>query len=41
MHKIIKLLNILWYGTKTILHLTDKKDKLKKMNEIEENFKRN
>ncbi|WP_257164133.1 hypothetical protein [Cetobacterium somerae] len=40
MHKIIKFLNILWYGTKTILHLTDKKDKLKKMNEVEKNFKK-
>ena len=35
MHKIIKFLNVLWYGTKTILHLTDDKEKLDKMNEIE------
>ena len=35
MHKIIKFLNVLWYGTKTILHLTDNKEKLDKMNEIE------
>lgn len=27
MHKIIKFLNVLWYGTKTILHLTDNKEK--------------
>lgn len=30
MDKIIKILNILWYGTKIILDLTNKKDKLKK-----------
>lgn len=35
MHKIIKFLNVLWYGTKTILHLTDDKEKLDKINEIE------
>lgn len=41
MNKVIKILNILWYGTKTILHLTDKREKLKKMDEVEEKFKRN
>lgn len=35
MDRIIKILNILWYGTKTILHLTDDKEKLDKMNEVE------
>lgn len=40
MRKIIKFLNILWYGTKTILHLTDNKEKLDKMNEIEEQIKK-
>lgn len=40
MHKIIKFLNVLWYGTKTILHLTDNKEKLEKMNEIEEQIKK-
>lgn len=35
MHKIIKFLNVLWHGIKVILHLTDNKEKLDKMNEIE------
>lgn len=41
MNKVVKILNILWHGTKVILHLTDKKEKLKKMDEVEEKFKRN
>ena len=41
MSKFTKALNILWHGAKVILHLTDKKDKLRKMDEIEEKFKRN
>lgn len=41
MSRFTKALNILWYGTKVILHLTDKKGKSRKMDEIEEKFKRN
>lgn len=35
MSKFTKALKILWHGTKVILHLTDNKEKLEKMNEIE------
>ena len=41
MNRIIKILNILWHGTKVILHLTNKKDKLKKMDEVEKNLRNN
>lgn len=40
MDRIIKILNILWHGTKAILHLTNNKEKLDKMNEIEEQIKK-
>lgn len=39
MNKVTKLLNILWYGVKIILHLTDKKDKVEKMDEVEKKLK--
>lgn len=40
MNKVTKILNILWYGVKIILHITDKKDKLDKMDDIEEELKK-
>ena len=40
MHKVTKILNILWYGVKIVLHLTDKKDKVDKMEEVEKEFKK-
>lgn len=39
MDKVTKILNILWYGVKIVLHLTDKKDKVDKMEEVEKKFK--
>ena len=39
MDKVTKLLNILWYGVKIVLHLTDKKEKVAKMDYIEKEFK--
>lgn len=39
MNKVTKLLNILWYGVKIVLHLTDKKDKVEKMDEVEKKLK--
>ncbi|MGL5595831.1 MAG: hypothetical protein ACRDDH_18000 [Cetobacterium sp.] len=39
MDKVTKILNMLWYGVKIILHLTDKKDKVDKMEEVEKKFK--
>lgn len=39
MDKFTKFLNVLWYGVKIILHLTDKKDKVNKMEEVEKKFK--
>ena len=40
MDKVTKLLNILWYGVKIVLHLTNKKEKLEKMEDIEKEFKK-
>lgn len=40
MDKITKLLNILWYGAKIVLHLKDKTEKIDKMNHIEKEFKK-
>ncbi|MGL5440389.1 MAG: hypothetical protein ACRDA4_08460 [Filifactoraceae bacterium] len=40
MNKLTKILNILWYGVKIILHLTDKKDTVDKMDNIEKEFKK-
>ena len=40
MDKFTKILNVLWYGVKVILHFTDKKEKIDKMNEVEEKLKR-
>lgn len=40
MDKVTKLLNVLWYGVKIILHLTDKKDKVDKMDEVEKKLKK-
>ena len=40
MDKVTKILNILWYGVKIILHHTDKKDKVDKMDKVEKEFKR-
>lgn len=39
MNKLIKILNILWYGVKIFFHFTDKKDEVDKMNNIEKEFK--
>lgn len=39
MDKFKKIANILWYGVKIVLHLTDKKEKVAKMDEIENKFK--
>lgn len=39
MDKFTKILNVLWYGVKIILHLADKKDKVDKMEEVEKKFK--
>lgn len=39
MDKFTKILNILWYGVKIILHLADKKDEVDKMNDIEKDLK--
>lgn len=40
MEKFKKIANFLWYGVKIFLHLTDKKDKIDKMNNIEKDIKR-
>lgn len=40
MNKVTKILNVIWYGIKIILHLADKKEKLKKMEEIEKKFEK-
>ena len=40
MDKVTKLLNMLWYGVKIVLHLTNKKEKLEKMEDIEKEFKK-
>ena len=40
MSKFTKALKILWHGAKVILHLTDNKEKLEKMNKIEEQIKK-
>lgn len=40
MDKVTKILNIIWYGVKIVLHLTDKKDKVAKMDEVEEKLKK-
>ena len=40
MDKFTKILNVLWYGVKIILHLTDKKDKVDKMEEVEKKLKK-
>ena len=40
MDKVTKLLNILWYCLKIVLHLTNKKEKLEKMEDIEKEFKK-
>ena len=40
MDKFKKIANILWYGVKIILHLTDKKDKVDKMEEVEKKLKK-
>lgn len=39
MSKVIKGLTILWHSVKTVLHLTGKKDKVDKMEEVEKKFK--
>ena len=40
MDKVTKILNILWYSVKIILHFTDKKEKLKKMEDVEKKLKK-
>lgn len=40
MDKFKKIANILWYGVKIVLHLTDKKEKLEKMEYIEKKFEK-
>ncbi|MGL5023735.1 MAG: hypothetical protein ACRC5S_10555 [Cetobacterium sp.] len=40
MDKFTKVLNLLWYGAKIILHLTNKKEKLEKMEDIEKKFEK-
>lgn len=40
MNKVTKILNVLWYGVKIVLHLTYKKDKINKMDSIEKEFKK-
>lgn len=38
MNKFITVSKILWHGIKIVLHLTNKKDKIEKMEEVEKHF---
>lgn len=38
MNRFITISKILWYGIKIGLHLTNKKDKVEKMEEVEKQF---
>ncbi|MGL5229577.1 MAG: hypothetical protein ACRC8F_02015 [Cetobacterium sp.] len=38
MSKFLTISKILWHGIKIVLHLTNKKDKVEKMEEVEKQF---
>lgn len=40
MEKFLKITTLIWHGIKIILHLTDKKEKVEKMKDIENSFKK-
>lgn len=40
MEKFKKMASLLWYGVKIVLHLTDKKDTVDKMEEVEKKLKK-
>ncbi|MGL5202096.1 MAG: hypothetical protein ACRCX2_12585 [Paraclostridium sp.] len=40
MEKFKKILTLVWYGVKAVLHLKENKEGLEKMDRIEGNFKK-
>ncbi|MEG0301228.1 hypothetical protein [Cetobacterium sp.] len=38
MNKFLTISKIIWHGIKIVLHLTNKKDKVEKMEEVEKQF---